>query len=252
MKKDGAWYWRTRRSRGRKNFVYLRLALPAEKELGIWLARRARELMDKVSQFQERNLSLSLVDDAEIRRINGEWREKDEHTDVISFPLHLNFDSLGDIIISLDTARRQAADGGWRLEKELDRLLAHGLAHCAGHTHTKPYEALRMAECEQQMLGELGMVGDTYMKKWGTPERFVALAERQRLRMRAQEEADKKVRMAERAAYLKKRRAELAQLALEKAERRKERELRRAEREREKAVRRRPAKKRVSLEEEKR
>lgn len=224
MKKDKAWYWRTRRSRAQKNFVYLRVTVPGEEELGKWLARRARALMDKVSRFYDRNLSLSLVSDAEIRRINAEWREKDEHTDVISFPLMIPVDSLGDVIVSLETARRQAKEGGWQLEKELDRLLAHGLAHCAGHVHDTPYEALRMAYCERDMLGDFGMVGDTYIKQWGTTERFVALAERQRLRIRANEEKQRRLWKARRA---RQRRRKLQ--ALE-----------------------RPAKKRVSLPEEKR
>jgi probable rRNA maturation factor len=77
---------------------------------------------------------------------------------VISFPLDEGRRHLGDVVISLDTARRQAREGGWPVSVELRRLLAHGLLHCAGHDHEKPADALRMRRAERRLLGERGMV----------------------------------------------------------------------------------------------
>src|SRR5438067_11213146 len=104
------------------------------------------------------SLSLSLVDDGEIRRLNRGWRRKDQPTDVLSFPLH-EPGALGDVVISLDTARRQARAGGWPLSLELRRLLAHGILHCRGYDHQNARHAARMAAAERRLLGREGMVG---------------------------------------------------------------------------------------------
>lgn len=116
----------------------------------------------KALHLDARELSLSLVSDEEIRRINKEWLQKDKHTDVLTFPLHINVGSLGDIVISLPTARRQAQEGGWTLEKELRRLMAHGLCHSLGYDHVKKKDGWRMAAAERRLLGEEGMVGLAY------------------------------------------------------------------------------------------
>jgi probable rRNA maturation factor len=106
-----------------------------------------------------RELSLALVSDRRMRSLNREWRGKDRPTDVLSFPQHGA--SLGDVVISLDAARRQAREGGWSLSAELRRLLAHGLLHCLGHDHRTAQEARRMAAAERRLLGSRGMVGDS-------------------------------------------------------------------------------------------
>jgi probable rRNA maturation factor len=125
------------------------------------------------------SLSLSLVGDREMRRLNRAWRGKDKTTDVLSFPL-LESGALGDVIISLDAARRQARAGGWSLRTELRRLLAHGLAHCRGHDHEDARGARRMAAAEERMLGARGMVGDSISRPGPAPA--IALARRRRSR----------------------------------------------------------------------
>jgi len=106
----------------------------------------------------DRELSLTLVSDRRMRTLNKEWRGNDRPTDVLSFPQHGA--SVGDVVISLDTARRQAREGGWSVAAELRRLLAHGLLHCLGHDHDDPRAARRMAAAERRLLGRRGMVGD--------------------------------------------------------------------------------------------
>lgn len=106
-----------------------------------------------------RELSLTLVSDRRMRALNRRWRGKDRPTDVLSFPQHGA--SIGDVVISLDTARRQAREGGWPLSAELRRLLAHGLLHCLGHDHQTPGAARRMAAAERRLLGRDGLVGDS-------------------------------------------------------------------------------------------
>jgi probable rRNA maturation factor len=107
-------------------------------------------------------VSLSIVGDREMRALNREWRGKDKATDVLSFPSgEARGGLLGDVIISIETARRQAEKGGWPLTVELRRLLAHGLLHCTGHDHETPSDAARMARAERKLLGRDGMVGES-------------------------------------------------------------------------------------------
>lgn len=135
--------------------VELRVAAPGAAHAARVLREAARAWV-----LASESVSLSLVTDREMRRINRDWRKQDKPTDVLSFPL-LEPGALGDVIISLDTARRQARAGGWALRTELRRLLAHGLVHCRGHDHGDAREARRMAAEERRMLGESGMVGDS-------------------------------------------------------------------------------------------
>ena len=92
-----------------------------------------------------------------MRRLNRAWRGKDRPTDVLSFPAGGPGALLGDIVISLDTARRAAKEEGRGVGAELDRYLAHGLLHLLGHDHERPADARRMAEAEDALVGE-GMV----------------------------------------------------------------------------------------------
>lgn len=85
-------------------------------------------------------LSIALVDDATIRELNHTYRYKDKPTDVLAFPLQDPLPPrpvglLGDVILSIETARRQAARHRRSLLAELTMLLAHGLLHLLGHDH---------------------------------------------------------------------------------------------------------------------
>jgi len=108
-------------------------------------------------------LSLTLVRDTEMRRLNAQWRAKDKPTDVLSFPAGegpaVGLRPLGDVVISLDTGRRVARQLGATLEEELARYLAHGLLHLLGHDHHRKDEARRMRAEEERLLGFAGMLG---------------------------------------------------------------------------------------------
>ena len=108
-------------------------------------------------------LSVALVSDREMRGLNRRWRGKDRPTDVLSFPLN-DSRALGDVVISLQTARRQSREGGWPLAAELRRLLAHGILHCRGYDHGDARQARKMAAAERRLLGKEGMVGLTLAK----------------------------------------------------------------------------------------
>jgi len=98
------------------------------------IAHRALEVLG----LSKVELSIVLVSDAQIKRLNKLYRHKDKPTDVLSFPIGEKVNGwliLGDIVISVDTAKRQAQELGYSLEEELKRLLVHGLVHLLGYDH---------------------------------------------------------------------------------------------------------------------
>jgi probable rRNA maturation factor len=102
--------------------------------------------------------TLVFTDDEEIRALNRDFRKHDRATDVLSFHLQELAGEgdptgdgipLGDIVISVETARRRAH--GKRLVGELERLAVHGLCHLFGHDHKKPTEAKVMFALERRL-----------------------------------------------------------------------------------------------------
>jgi len=83
-------------------------------------------------------LSVALLDDAEIARMNEEYLEHDGPTDVISFALHHRGDPpLGDVYVGVEQAVRQAAEFGVTPAEEVLRLAVHGTLHVLGYDHPK-------------------------------------------------------------------------------------------------------------------
>ena len=107
-------------------------------------------------------LSLSLVRDDEMKELNALWRRKNKTTDVLSFPggdmPGPGRRSLGDVVISIDTARLAAKDFDSSLEEELDLYLAHGLLHLLGHDHHNKPEARKMEALERKLLKRPSML----------------------------------------------------------------------------------------------
>lgn len=136
-------------------------------DLDLW-ERRLEEALRLCGQPETTQLSVTFVDDARIRELNREFRGKDRPTDVLSFPL-LDGDApefqsvagmprmLGDIVVSVETARRQAAEYGHSLERELGFLLVHGLLHLLGEDHQTPEQDLRMRERQRHLLEAWGL-----------------------------------------------------------------------------------------------
>jgi rRNA maturation RNase YbeY len=106
-----------------------------------WLERLAVDLVQREERERpsvlETSLGVRFASDRELRRVNRDYRGKDKPTDVLSFPGETTEDGhhLGDILISVPTARRQAAERGHPPERELKILLLHGLLHCLGYDH---------------------------------------------------------------------------------------------------------------------
>jgi len=101
-------------------------------------------------------LSILLTDDKEIHRLNKDYRGKDKATDVLSFPLEEG-GLLGDVVISLPTAKRQAKEYGVSFQAEFFRLLVHGTLHLLGFEHERVSKAKaeKMRRTEERLFRSL-------------------------------------------------------------------------------------------------
>jgi len=110
---------------------------------------RASRMLDALS-LPNAELSILLCDDATIHALNRDYRKKDKPTDVLAFAMRegdyaeLAGDMLGDVIVSLDTAARQAKEKKHPLDREITMLVAHGLLHLLGYDHATRTEERRM------------------------------------------------------------------------------------------------------------
>jgi probable rRNA maturation factor len=139
-----------------------------------WL-RRTAEAVLSAARADGAELSLVLVSDRRMRALNRRYRKKDRPTDVLAFPLggqiyfpprKINLSPillssppmlLGDVVISMETAKRQASEFGHRLPEELRRLLVHGVLHLLGYDHEQgPRDAALMARKEKAILKTIG------------------------------------------------------------------------------------------------
>jgi probable rRNA maturation factor len=120
------------------------------------LARSARLFLRQLRVRAE--LSIAVTTDRRIHTLNRKFRSVDHPTDVLSFHGD-GVTLLGDVVISLDTARREAKARRIPLNDELRRYLAHGILHLLGHDHHRRGDAVKMAEAEKRLLGAWGMVG---------------------------------------------------------------------------------------------
>ena len=112
-------------------------------------------------------VSVTIVDNEEIRKINNKFRNIDRATDVLSFPL-IDFDNeslpddgskiyLGDIIISIERAKEQAKEYGHSIDREIGFLTAHSMLHVLGYDHMVPEEEKEMFAKQEEILNNLGL-----------------------------------------------------------------------------------------------
>jgi probable rRNA maturation factor len=133
------------------------------------LVRRCCNAVLTFEDFSEpAEISVTFVDDERIHELNKMHRDVDRSTDVLSLPLGENgvYDKdletgaclLGDIVISVETAVRQAYTYGHSLQREIGFLTVHSMLHLLGYDHVNGgIEAVRMREKEERVLSELGL-----------------------------------------------------------------------------------------------
>jgi probable rRNA maturation factor len=138
------------------------LAALSERVLGAaaqFLAKEEEQPFPKTAP----ELSLVFTDDAQIRTINAEWRDKDGPTNVLSFPAFplapggMPGPMLGDIVVARETVEREAVDLDKSFDDHLTHLLVHGFLHLFGYDHVESDEAEEMEALETRILAGLGL-----------------------------------------------------------------------------------------------
>ncbi len=133
------------------------------------------DLCEEIGFVKPISINLALSNDAEVQRLNAEFRGKDKPTNVLSFA---NVDDdefwdsleltevveLGDIIIALETLEREAEEKNISLGNHFAHLLVHGILHLFGYDHMVDEEAEEMEAIEVQVLAQLG-IADPYREE---------------------------------------------------------------------------------------
>lgn len=143
-------------------------------ELSLLIEKAIEESL-KLEGFEKPSeISVLIVDDERIRGINKEQRNIDKATDVLSFPMldmengellcedwdydpEGNYILLGDIVLSLETAKRQAEEYGHSLEREVAFLTTHSMLHLLGYDHMEEDEEKTMIEKQEMVLTKMGL-----------------------------------------------------------------------------------------------
>ncbi len=131
----------------------------------IEISQEMLELLEKVivtaaelEGYSGGEVSVAFVDNQQIKKLNNKYREKNEATDVLSFPI--DDEMLGDIIISTRRAAEQAEEYGHSLKRELAYLTVHGMLHLFGYDHHSKEEKDEMRQKEERVLTQLDISRD--------------------------------------------------------------------------------------------
>lgn len=109
-----------------------------------------------LDQPNDSEICISFVDDKLIKELNKTYRNINRATDVLSFPQNgPDYSILGDIVISVDTAKRHALKYGNNYEFEIKKLIVHGILHLLGFDHKKKKETAIMRDKEKQLLAQI-------------------------------------------------------------------------------------------------
>jgi len=136
--------------------------VPSEMEESVAAAAAAALRYEEVAS--PASLSIVLADDSSIQELNRNYRGVDSATDVLSFPAGEPMPGmeelplyLGDIMISVPYAQRQAAQQGHTLSEEVQLLAVHGVLHLLGHDHLLPDEQEAMWQSQREILASLDL-----------------------------------------------------------------------------------------------
>lgn len=138
-----------------------------EKEALQWM-EKSLDAAVKVEEIPDVQVSVTIVNNKEIQQINKEYREIDQATDVLSFPLYEPDEdwmleegedvvALGDIVISMERANEQAIEYGHSLNREVGFLAVHGFLHLLGYDHETSEEEQEMFGRQEEILDQIGL-----------------------------------------------------------------------------------------------
>jgi probable rRNA maturation factor len=128
------------------------------------LSRLSRFVLDRMRVHPLAELCIKLVDEPTIAELNERWMEKSGPTDVLAFPMDelrpglVNEEPeegvLGDIVLCLRVAERQAQEAGHATRDEVDLLTVHGILHLLGYDHAEPEEHKEMFDLQATLLAQ--------------------------------------------------------------------------------------------------
>jgi probable rRNA maturation factor len=119
------------------------------------------------SQFATAYISIAVVDDPTIHALNVQYLQHNYPTDVLSFVLEETEDRLeGELVVSTDTALREAAEAGWSPQDELLLYIIHGMLHLVGYDDHAPADQVEMYAAEAHYLQALGITLPTDSARW--------------------------------------------------------------------------------------
>jgi probable rRNA maturation factor len=126
------------------------------------LSRLSRFVLDEMRVHPQAELCVKLVDEATMAELNERWMEKEGPTDVLAFPMDelrpglVNEEPeegvLGDLVLCVSVAERQAAEAGHPVQDEVQLLTVHGILHLLGYDHAEPEEHAEMFGLQAQLL----------------------------------------------------------------------------------------------------
>jgi probable rRNA maturation factor len=130
--------------------------LPTEDQLTQW----ATAALLTRTEYEEPELTIRIVDEAESQELNSEYRGKDKPTNVLSFPFeapaHVPIPLLGDLIVCKQVVEREAIEQGKTLTAHWAHMIVHGCLHLLGYDHIEDKEAEEMEGIERIVMAELG------------------------------------------------------------------------------------------------
>lgn len=132
------------------------------------LVRRCCNAVLKMENFEgNAEISVTFVDNEQIKELNTQYRDKPIETDVLSFPMgsdgkydidpNTGAQILGDVVISMEKALEQSELYGHSFQREVGYLTAHSVLHLLGYDHMEPLEKVHMREKEEYVMDMLGL-----------------------------------------------------------------------------------------------
>ncbi|HMS40679.1 MAG TPA: rRNA maturation RNase YbeY [Pyrinomonadaceae bacterium] len=119
----------------------------------------AEKAIENIEETENKSTTIAFVSDRKMRELNKTFRGKNSTTDVLSFPFEaaefeVDADNLGDIVISIEQAKKQADENNLSLELEIKQLILHGILHLCGYDHETDNGEMNRRELElREKLG---------------------------------------------------------------------------------------------------
>jgi len=120
----------------------------------------AEKAIESIEETENKSTTIAFVSDRKMRELNKQFRGKNSTTDVLSFPFEadefeVEADNLGDIVISIEQAKKQADENNLTLELEVKQLILHGILHLCGYDHETDNGEMNQRELELREILEI-------------------------------------------------------------------------------------------------